>query len=270
MTQQAFTAEDGTRLAYHDIGPPDGRPIVLCHGLCANSMQFGADAEHFAALGYRVLLPDIRGHGASEAPAGHAAERFSLAVLASDMASMLDHARAGPVHWAGNSLGGIIAFQMVESQPELFRSLATFGTAHRLALPAFSPRAIPLLYRLLGRRLIAWSTALGTTANRAARPLIRSMLTAHDPLAGEAIAHHVRAYDLTEAALSYAGPMLLLHCGRDGAVNLALPATLNRFAGRENFTRVDLRTGGHMANLDASDAWRDALLGFWRRVDGQV
>lgn len=267
MAQKFFTGVDGNRLAYHDVGPPQGRPVVLCHGLCANSAQFLADADFFATRGYRLLLPDIRGHGASSAPAHYPDEGFSIPVLASDMAAMLDHAGVGPVHWVGNSLGGIIAFRLVADQPERFESLATFGTAHRLSLPAIAPKAIPLLYRLLGRRLAAWSTARGTTANRAARPLIAAMLTALDPRVGEAIARHVRNYDLTEEALSYAGPTLLLHCGFDSAVNLALPATLKRFAGRDNFTRIELKTGGHMANLDATDEWRAALLQFWQGVE---
>lgn len=264
MTAQTFTAGDGTTLAYRDFGPRNATPIVLCHGLGANGDQFRADAEHFATLGYRVLVPDIRGHGASAAPALYPLQRFSIPVLASDMASLLDHAGCGPVHWVGNSLGGIVAFQLVAGQPGRFASLATFGTAHRLNLPGFTAAAIPLIYRLLGTRLTAWSTALGTTSNAAARPLVGQMLAAHDPQVGRAVAHNVRAYDLTEQALSYPGPLLLLRGGRDSAVNRALAATLPRFAPRANFTLVELPQGGHMANLDATDPWREALLTFWR------
>lgn len=267
MTAETFTALDGTRLGYRDFGSREATPVVLCHGLGANSRQFLADADYFTGLGYRVLLPDIRGHGASQAPPGYPAGRFSIAVLASDMAALLDHAGVGPVHWVGNSLGGIIAFQLVADQPRRFRSLSTFGTAHRLNLPGFAAGAIPLLYRLLGKRLTAWSTALGTTANGPARVLVASMLADYDPQVGRAVAENVRAYDLTEQALSYAGPMLLIRGGRDAAVNQALASTLMRFTGRANFTQVELPKGGHMANLDATDAWREALLSFWHRVD---
>lgn len=269
MQAKTFTARDGTRLAYRDVGPREGVPVVLCHGLCANGEQFVDDAEYFAGLGYRVILPDIRGHGASEAPKAYPLDRFTIAVMAEDMADLLDHAGTGPVHWVGNSLGGIIAFQLVADALERFRSLATFGTAHRLNLPGFAANAIPVLFRLFGTGLTAWSAALGSTTNKAARPLVERMIAAHDPEVGRAIASHVRAYDLSEEALSYRGPTLLLRGGRDTAVNQALSRTLARFAGRPNFTFVDLPRGGHMANLDIKDEWRDALLAFWRRVDAQ-
>lgn len=270
MQTAVFSANDGTQLSYRDFGPRDGVCVVLCHGLGANGGQFLDDAAWFAALGYRVIVPDIRGHGASEAPQGYPPERFTIAALADDMARLLDHARAGPVHWVGNSLGGIVAFQLVADQPHRFKSLATFGTAHRLALPGFAANAIPLIYRLLGPRLTAWSTAMASTANRSARPLVEQMISAHDPQVGRAIAQHVQAYDLTDAALSFTGPMLLLRGGRDTAVNQALATTLGRFDGRPNFTRVDLPRGGHMANLDATDGWRAALLAFWTGVDAQA
>ena len=270
MTVETFTARDSVRLAYRDFGPRDGIPVVLCHGLGANSAQFLDDAAYFADLGYRVILPDIRGHGASEAPKAYPLERFSIEVMTEDMLTLLDHAGVGPVHWVGNSLGGIIAFQMVANAPKRFSSLVTFGTAHRLNLPGFAANAIPVLFRMFGSGLTAWSTALGSTSNRAALPLVETMIASHDPEVGRAIASHVRAYDLSDEALSYAGPMLLIRGGRDTAVNQALSKTLSRFTGRPNFTLVDLPKGGHMANLDATDAWRAALLTFWRQIDAQA
>ena len=56
-----------------------------------------------------MLVPDIRGHGRSGAPAGLRAEDFSIPRLASDMIALLDDAGAAAVDWVGNSLGGIIA-----------------------------------------------------------------------------------------------------------------------------------------------------------------
>ena len=59
----SYRAADGLRPSYRAFGPADGETIVLCHGLAAGSLQFIADAEHFAAAGYRVLKGE-RVHGA--------------------------------------------------------------------------------------------------------------------------------------------------------------------------------------------------------------
>lgn len=266
MTLNTFTAPDGTRLAYRDFGPRDGETVVLCHGLCASSAQFLADAEHFAASGYRVLVPDIRGHGASAAPAAISAKTYAIATMADDMAGLLDHAGADRVHWVGNSLGGIIALELVGRQPERLASLALFGTAFALKLPAMVSPVLPLLYSLLGRDLLSRVTAINTTRHKPARPLIAAMTRAFDPRVGAAISAHVRRYDLLDNALAYAGPVQVLVGGRDTAVNLALKPTLKRIMPRDNWIVTDLPMGGHCANLDATQAWRAALERFWATV----
>lgn len=61
--------------------------------------------------------------------------------------------------------------------------------------------------------------------------------------------------------------MLLLRGGRDAAVNAALAPTLETMRDRSGFALADLPKGGHCANLDATNAWRAALLDFWRRAE---
>jgi 3-oxoadipate enol-lactonase len=266
MTQRGVIASDGVRIAYRDHGPADGRPIVLVHGLGAQGRQFADDARYFAEKGFRVLVPDLRGHGQSDKPLAIHPASFSIPLLAADLTAMLEDAEAGPVDWVGNSLGGILAFELLKNQAHRFRSLATFGTAHALNLPVIAASAIPAMYGLLGRALVSKLGGIGTTRNKAARPLIAKMLHDFDPLVGRAIAENVRRYDLLENALAFPGPMLLLRGGLDRQVNMALRGTLPAFEGRKNFRVVDLAEAGHCANLDAPAALRDTLERFWARV----
>lgn len=263
VQQHHYRAADGTALSYRSFGPLDAPTIVLCHGLAAGSMQFTADAEHFATSGYRVLLPDLRGHGQSAAPAAIGPDTYSIATMADDMASMLDHAGATGVHWVGNWLGGIVALDLIGRQPARFASLALFGTAFALNLPAVVSPVFPLLYGVLGRDLLSRITAFNTTRHKPARPVIAAMAHAFDPRVGAAISAHVRRYDLLNHALAYPGPVLVLVGGRDTAVNLALRPTLKRITPRPSWTVIDLPLGGHCSNLDATQAWRAALTEFW-------
>jgi len=61
---------DGVRLAVHEMG--DGPPLLLLHGLfsstAVNWLRFG-QANALAEAGWRVILPDLRGHGKSDSPA---------------------------------------------------------------------------------------------------------------------------------------------------------------------------------------------------------
>src|SRR5690606_23714166 len=116
-----------------DLGPPAGTPVVLCHGLGAAGEQLAEDARYFAGRGYRVLLPDLRGHGRSGTPVPPTRAAFTIPLMAADLLAMLDDAGVGPVHWVGNSLGGILALELLGAHAARFRTLATFGTAYRLA-----------------------------------------------------------------------------------------------------------------------------------------
>ncbi len=257
-----LTTTDGVRIVYDDHGTRPGTPVVVCHGLAAAGEQLRADAEYFAGLGYRVLVPDLRGHGRSGRPQPLTPESLSIARMADDLVEMLDHAGAAPVHWIGNSLGGILALQMLGQHEKRFRTLATFGTAYRLGLPQLGG-LIPLSYRLLGAGLVAKLTALTTTRDKAARVLIEKLIRQNDPEVGGMLASNLATYDLIANAMQAKLPILMLRGGRDGAVNASLGATIAAMHGRENFTLVELPEGGHCANLDARDAWRAALLRFW-------
>jgi len=269
MTEKTFLAGDGIPFVYEDMGPEAGDPVVLCHGLGAAGIQFRADADYFAGKGWRVLVPDLRGHGRSGAPDSMRDEDFSIERMARDLIEMLDHAGVGPVHWIGNSLGGILALAILGLEPERIRSLATYGTAYTLGLPSFVPHLVPLIYGALGPRLAAELTARSTTSNVEAQRLIASVLRDFSPKAGKAVGANVRSYDLIANAQGYEGPILLMRGGLDHAVNRALPTTIEAMAEHPDFRVKHLPKGGHVANLDVPEEFRATLEEFWREVEAK-
>lgn len=262
--QESFTTSDGVSIAYTALGDTSGPVVVLCHGLGAAGSQFAEDARYFAAQGFRVIVPDLRGHGLSGMPAAPKPADFAPERLARDLIELLDHVGAEEVHWVGNSLGGILGLTLVAAHPERFATLALFGTALALNLPAAGWPFIALDY-VPGRRAVAALTARTTTSNKAARPVVANMLSQYDARATAHIVDHIRRYDLTQAAMDWAGPGLVLVGGRDVAVNKALVAQLPPLRSRPNWNIVDLPQGGHCANLDAGPLWRASLLEFWAR-----
>jgi pimeloyl-ACP methyl ester carboxylesterase len=101
---QHFTASDGTRLAYREMG--QGRAVVMLHGLFSNAMinwiKYG-HAGQLAAAGFRVIMPDLRAHGDSEAP--HDPACYPDDVLAHDAAELIAHLGLTDYDLVGFSLG---------------------------------------------------------------------------------------------------------------------------------------------------------------------
>src|SRR5260370_11027233 len=107
-----FQAGDGVQLAYREIG--EGRPLVLIHGYFSTAMvnwvRYG-HAAVIAAQGYRVIMPDLRGHGDSAKP--HAAAAYPPDVLADDGFALIEQLGLTDYDLGGYSLGGRTTIRML-------------------------------------------------------------------------------------------------------------------------------------------------------------
>ena len=101
---QFFDARDGVRLAWREMG--EGAPMLLLHGLFSNAevnwIKFGT-AACVAAAGYRVIMPDLRVHGSSDAP--HEPEHYPPDVLVRDLEDLVAHLGLADFDLGGFSLG---------------------------------------------------------------------------------------------------------------------------------------------------------------------
>jgi pimeloyl-ACP methyl ester carboxylesterase len=107
-----WTASDGVELAWHEVG--NGRPVILLHGLFSdanmNWIKFGHAAK-LAAVGFRVIMPDHRAHGASSKP--HDPAAYGPGVLARDVRELVAHLALTDFDLGGFSLGARTTVQAV-------------------------------------------------------------------------------------------------------------------------------------------------------------
>ncbi len=102
-----FTSFDGTRLSITEMGSGSGPRLLLLHGLFSsantNWVRYGT-ARRLVADGYRLILPDFRGHGSSEAPSDP--EAWPADVLAMDIEALVKGLGLGDEYILGGySLG---------------------------------------------------------------------------------------------------------------------------------------------------------------------
>jgi pimeloyl-ACP methyl ester carboxylesterase len=118
METQRFASFDGVELAVHRLSPEAGsaRPVLLLHGLFSsaqvNWVRFGTAATLVAA-GFEAIMPDLRVHGASDAPQDPAA--YPPDVLVKDVLALTDALglEPGGFDLVGFSLGARTAVQAV-------------------------------------------------------------------------------------------------------------------------------------------------------------
>jgi pimeloyl-ACP methyl ester carboxylesterase len=126
VAEDQFFDSDGVKIRYIDQGPRDGEPVVLIHGGFSNAEAW-AESGAIDALDdtYRVIAPDLRGHGKSDKP--HDPRQYGNAFI-DDIIRLLDHLGIEKAHIVGYSMGGRITFKLVADHPERVISAMPNGT----------------------------------------------------------------------------------------------------------------------------------------------
>ena len=107
---------NGIELHWEETG--DGEPLLWLHG----ALGCGADWRHIfkePPAGYRLIAPDLRGHGASTNPSGS----FTFRQCALDVQALLRHLNLPRVKAIGVSGGGITLLHMATAQPDAIESM---------------------------------------------------------------------------------------------------------------------------------------------------
>ncbi len=112
-------------LAYADVGPRAGLPLVLVHGFPHDRAVWRAQREAVgdALEGLRLLLPDLPGFGRSAPVPAPSMDAYADAVIA-----MLDHAGVASAVVGGLSMGGYVALAAWRRHPDRIRALVLCDT----------------------------------------------------------------------------------------------------------------------------------------------
>jgi 3-oxoadipate enol-lactonase len=118
----SFAENKGARIYWDEQG--SGEPLLLIMGLSYPSYMWHRSRPVFAKS-YRTIALDNRGVGQSDVPPG----AYSIALMASDAAAVLDAAGIESAHVFGASMGGMIAQEFALQYPHRVRSLILGSTA---------------------------------------------------------------------------------------------------------------------------------------------
>ena len=175
---KAASGKPQGRIAFDRVGE-GGAVFLLLHGFAGDRSIWAAAASGLARAGHSAIVPDLPGHGASEAEAGNLED---LIDAMTDFAVGL----AGKVHLVGHSLGGAVAAGIADrigSKAVSLTLIAPVGTGREIAVPfifgmaeAASASEVAHHLRLLGPKADGLSdTILNAMAEQLARRRLISL-----------------------------------------------------------------------------------------------
>lgn len=121
---RSIKLSNGIELEYLDIG--EGEAILLLHGLGSTKADWNMQIESFSKH-YRVIAPDLRGHGNSSKPKTR--DEYGISLCAEDNVLLLQELGIKQFVIVGFSMGGAIAFEIAIKQPKLISKLIVVNTA---------------------------------------------------------------------------------------------------------------------------------------------
>src|SRR5215470_2455113 len=127
----AGVVEAPITLSVHESGR--GPAVVLCHGFPELAYSWRHQIPALAAAGLRVIAPDQRGYGGSDAP--EPVEAYDLEHLTSDLVALLDAVGIERAVFAGHDWGGFVAWAMPLLHPQRTAGVIGVNTPY-IAFPS--------------------------------------------------------------------------------------------------------------------------------------
>ena len=122
---------NGVRLHCVEAGPEGGLPVLLLHGFPEFWRAWERQIGPLARAGFHVVVPDLRGYNLSEKPAG--VESYRLSTLVEDIVGLIHDLGTQRAHVVGHDWGGIIAWALAITRPEVVDKLVILNAPHPAA-----------------------------------------------------------------------------------------------------------------------------------------
>jgi pimeloyl-ACP methyl ester carboxylesterase len=123
--RHSWVDANGVRIHVAEMGPADAPPLLLVHGWPQHWWCWHKVAPRLAER-RRIVMPDLRGHGWSEAPRGG----YDKEQLAADMIAVLDALELERVGYVGHDWGSVVGFIAALRRPERISELLAMSVPH--------------------------------------------------------------------------------------------------------------------------------------------
>jgi pimeloyl-ACP methyl ester carboxylesterase len=130
---------NGLNMRLAEAGSAAAPLVILAHGWPESWYSWRHQMAPLAEAGYRVVAPDMRGYGGTDAPA--AVDAYDIEHLVADMAGIVDAAGQERAVIVGHDWGAVVAWHAALLRPDRFRAVAALSVPW-LGRPAAPPLTI--------------------------------------------------------------------------------------------------------------------------------
>ena len=252
---------NGIRFRY-EIAGESGPTVLLVHGLGGSSAQWGGVAALLAPV-CRLVMPDLRGHGQSDKPAGP----YVLKQFVDDLGALCDALKIERCVVVGASMCGAVVLQLAAERPALVQAdvpVGGFAVQGPVGKERMTQRAAAVeTGGMAGAVDAILAGALGATTHATNPGLValqRAALLENDPQAYAAATRAVVDIDVQQHLPRVKCPTLLVFGAEEKVAPMPAQAAL-----RKSIPHATLRViphAGHLAFLERPGEFAAILMEF--------
>ena len=259
-------------LTYAEHGPREAPAVVLLHGFPLDGSMWDDQVDALAAR-FRTFVPDLRGHGRSEAPPGP----YTMADHVADLARLLDRLGIERAALVGLSMGGYVTMNFLAAHPERVWAAVLVDTraegdteqhranreiqAKEVAVVGMGPFVEGGIPRMFAPKTIAERPDLVERYRRMVGPA--------RPAAVVAALQGLAARPDVTSALRGVRCATLVVAGSEDVVTP--PANARLIAGAVPGAELEIIEGvGHLSNMEAPEHFNRVLLDFLTRASERI
>lgn len=261
MTQKIEA--NGINITYKLDGPEDAPVIMLSNSLMSNHTMWDPQMAVLTES-FRVLRYDTRGHGDTDAPQGP----YTIKLLAEDAVALLDALGIDKVHFAGLSMGGMIAQYMGANFSQRVHSLLLCDTASEMpTLEMWNDRISTArdngISALLEGTLNRWFTPPFLENDKAAVEKVAQMIRTTDTGGYIGCASAVRDMSQTSILSQISVPTIIIVGEDDPACTVEQSRVLEEHI--KGSELVIIKNAAHLSNIEKTDEFNDAMISFLQK-----
>ncbi|MDF7675406.1 alpha/beta hydrolase [Neisseriaceae bacterium ESL0693] len=262
-------------MPYYAVGQRDnyfmefgqGKPIVLLHGITNSGRAWLLQVEPLVRAGYRVIIPDLAGHGAS----ARVHEPFGVQQLATDIEALLQFLHIQHFDLMGLSLGGVVALELASRHPDQVGKLIMANSFDKMATPEFvqmagyfthmapQPHCSVTLFEDSWPDMVSDAFRASATGMRIYQ-ILHAIAASSDGCSWSWVARGIKEYDGSHLLATLPMPVLLV------SGNLDQLSTLDDNIAMVHKTQkgrhVLLEGAAHISNLDSATEYTRQVLSF--------
>lgn len=262
--KKQYKVVNGYQIEYVDSEWKEKPVLVFAHGLGGNLEQWDEQYIYFKE-NYRVISFSLQGHGDSEKTENKSA--YSLISYGQTAMELLEELKVTKCIWIGNSMGGVVGYEVLKREPDLISILITNGTAPRIQYSKSALNMVKFTDQLL-MKLLGYTKYLDIAVNacikeKEGREKLKGLFLKADPFTIISSHQELGTYDYLSVIKDTDQSIVMITTPRDKDINKAINSVKEELVELEHVRLLEKGIGGHVVNVELSatyNAWLEEVL----------